>query len=250
MVAHPGEPRGRIAAYGAIAVGIYRTPFRDEYGKTAVHGTHGVRTLVTGGVRARVKMERVSDILLGIRDLVANSIARVLIPTTAPHKNQVVRILTYGLDYRIGVILDGSPGLCRRFVKDLENDVIVPAPLLRHVTEELPCVIEVVGRLVAVVVDNHVDVVVDGRLHHRIHQALVVAFLGEIVAGTPVLVHAHRRTDYLDILILHEPVHDIGSPEWRAHVARDTPKEAHALHSDFVAVGNALAGTINLALVA
>ena len=177
MALHPGKPRGGVPAHAAVTVGVYRTPFRDEHGKPAVHGTLSVRALVAGGVRARIKVERVGDILLGIRNLVADGIARVLVPAAVPHKHQVVGVLADSLDDRVGISLDGAPGLCRGLVEDFKDHVIVLAPLLRHVAKKLPGVLDVVGRLVAMVVDNHVDVVVDGRLHHRIHQALVIAFL-------------------------------------------------------------------------
>ena len=250
VVLHPAEPRGGIVTHATIAIGVHRTPFRNEYGKSAVHGTHGIRALITGGMRTRIEMERVGDVILGVRNLVTDGIARILIPTAVAHDNQVIGILADSRDDRIGIGLDGAPGLRSGLVENLEDDVIVLAPFLRHVAEELLGIVDIVRCLVAMVVDNHVDIVVDGGLHHSVHQALVVAFLGEVVAGAPVLVHAHRRTDNLDVLLLHEPAHDIGCPERRTDIARNAPEEAHALYRNFVTAGNALAGTVNLALSA
>ena len=179
---HPVKPGRGIAAHGAIAIGIHRTPFRDEHGKPAVHGTDGVRAFVAGRMRTCIKVECVGDVLLGIAHLVPDGIARVLVPATVAHDNQVVGILANRLDNGIGIVLDRAPALRGRLVENFKNHVVVLAPLLRHVAKELLGVVEVVARLVAVVVDNHIDIVVDSRLHYGVHQALVVAFLGKVVA--------------------------------------------------------------------
>ena len=98
------------------------------------------------------------------------------------------------------------------------------------------------------VVDNHINVVIDSGLNNNIHETFIVFFIGEIVACAPVSIHTHRSTNQLNILITDKLVHMFGSPERSAHIACDTPEKAHALHSHFGSIGNTLASTINLSL--
>ena len=254
MFCHPAIPGGTtIIVHVAIATGARVTPLRHKHGKAAIHCRLGIRPftvclMLPRCINTCVEMESICHISIVYR--IARRFIRILVIAAVAHDNQVIGMLANGVNHRNCILLDGAPRLRSGLVENLEDDVVVLAPFLRHVAEELLGIVDIIRCLVAMVVDNHVDIVVDGCLHHRIHQALVITFLGKVVTGTPVLVNTHRRTDNLNVLLLHEPAHDIGCPERRTDITRNAPEEAHTLYRDFVTAGNALAGTVNLALAA
>ena len=201
-------------------------------------------------MRTGIVVERVSGIVLGICNGVARRFVRVLVPAAVAHHDQVIRILSNRLHHVVGVSLDRAPTLRGRFIEYFKNDVIVLAPFLGHVAKECLCLRNVVGRLVAMVVDNHIDIVVDSRLHHGIHESLVIAFISKVIARIPVFIDTHRGANQLDVLVLDKLVYVISRPERSANIARNAPEKAHALHDHFVAVRHSLAGTVNLTFAA
>ena len=177
VLVHPVNPPRSVAAHGAIAIGIDSPPLGDEHREAAVHGRNGLRALAAQRMTAGIKVERVGDVLLTVGHLVVDGVFGMLVPTGVADQNQVVGILTDCLDHVVGIRLDLVPALVRGLVENLKNHVVVLAPLLRHLAKEGLGVIHTVGRLVGMVVDDDVDVVVDCRLHHGVHKALVVALV-------------------------------------------------------------------------
>ena len=206
-----------------------------------------MRTFVTRGMGTGIKVERVSNIILTIRHLVVDSIVRELVPAGVTDQDQVVRILADRCDHSVRIGSNFIPALAGRFVEHFKNHVVITTPLLGHSAKERLCAVHVGAGLVAMVVDNHVDVVIDGRLYHGIHHALILALVRKIVTTAPVLVHAHSSTDNLDVLSLDKSSNRARIPEV-THIASNAPEQAHALHLDFATALDALATAINTAL--
>ena len=251
MLLHPAIPGCAVARTKAtIARGIHRTPFGDKHGKARIHGRNGICPLTTGRVATRIVVECISNVVLGIANRIVDCVVGMLVPVRITYEHQVVRILTNRFDDRFRVSLDSSPRLGSRFIENFENHVVIAAPLLSHVAEEGLCVVDIVASLMAMIVDNHVDIVVNSRLNHGVHQTLVLVHVAKVVPATPILIHTHGCADNLDILLFYQAIHNAGCPERGTHVAGNAPEKAHALHGHFGTTLNALAGTVNLSLTA
>ena len=138
-------------------------------------------------------MESVSDVLIiyGI----GYRFVGILVPIAVSYNDEVVRILSDYCDNRIRISFDCIPILRCRFIEYFENDIVEIAIFRSHCLEETLCVFHIVGGFVGMVIDNHVNVVVDGRLNDVVHQSLVFADVRKIIAGSPILVDTHRGAD-------------------------------------------------------
>ena len=93
-------------------------------------------------------------------------------------------------------------------------------------------------------VNNHVNVIFDGRFYGLIQHGLVEIGICKIVTISPLahVVHRHGRTNQLDSLMFHKALNNVLFPV-ALLVCRTTPEKAHAFHHDFVAAG-AIGGTV------
>ena len=220
MLLHPVVPIGAIRSVeSAIAARCRITPFGDEYGKSAVHRVFRILALVINRmamfILTRIVVERIGDV--PVINRICKGRIRVLVVVRGSHHDKVVRILADRLENgpRIGsdaVHPIGPRPACihprvaagiLRLVVDFKNHVVIAAPPLGHVAKELLGLAGITLRTMAMVVDNHVDVVIDSGLDHRIHQALVVIHFREVVAIAPVLVDTHGSADNLNFLVLY-----------------------------------------------
>ena len=87
-------------------------------------------------------------------------------------------------------------------------------------------------------VNNHVNVIFDGRFYGLIQHGLVEIGLCKIVTIGPLAhdVYRHGSANQLDILPLHKSCNDILFPV-PLLICSTTPEKAHALHLDFVSAG-------------
>ena len=107
---HPVVPGGAIGGIEAtVTRSINRTPFGHEHREAAVHCRDRICTFGIGVMRAGIKVESVSGVVLGVRNGSARGVIRILVPATASHHDQVVRVLANRLHHSVCVGLDGTP---------------------------------------------------------------------------------------------------------------------------------------------
>ena len=175
-------------------------------------------------------MERAAIVL--VVDACVSAVIRLARPSRATHEDEVVGILTDNRNHLIGMLLHGIHAT-GRFVPNFENHVVVLAVFLGCIFEELDSSVSKAIGAFDVPVDNHVNVFVNGCIHHRLEQSLLEAFATRrvrtaravelFVSGT------ESKTHNFDTHVVNQAVDTFfGVEVGRIGVAR-APEEAHTL---------------------
>mmetsp|Transcript_30874 Transcript_30874/g.82230 ORF Transcript_30874/g.82230 Transcript_30874/m.82230 type:complete len:467 (+) Transcript_30874:383-1783(+) len=210
-----------------VAVGAACAPLRGEQRHTHVQGNLrlGSQELL---VARRIEVQGVCQVVTLKR--IRSSKLHVLRPRWGPTNDEVVGVLADGADNHLLVRLDVlAPALLQGLVEDLEEDVREAAIHGGHLVEESASLILVGLRMVIMPVDDHVDAVADGSIHHS-HDAL---FFDLAAFQVPSALHTHRRTNHGDLPVLHEPIHDAFAP---IRAAPLRPEQGHATQPDRLSV--------------
>ena len=252
-----------------------RTPFGHKNRQPMRYGVISIRCIIAARspiIRIpRVEMEGIGDIRVINRT--TNDITGPRRPLRRTHHNQVVGIAANNGNHFLRIGLDFGPsnhatiliahvtrniGPCamtrfaKGFIEYLENHVVISAPLLCLNLEKFLSTIDIFRSDVGMVVDNHVDVILDSRLDRLVKHVLVVLGLTihKVMAIAPSLqIHRHGGTDYLNALPAYFSRNHIVFPV--TLISRIlTPEKAHALYLDLVSAGAVCGATpVNAALV-
>ena len=232
VLIHPGNPLFAFTLVGtAVTIGRNGTPFRCKHRNALAHGTCCRLSLVTvSRVGGCVEVKRTAVVFIAKG---ASTFSRITGPTRATDKNQVVRVLTNGRNNPVSMALDFAPAT-GGFVPDFKNHVVVFTVGLCSIVKELDGVIGIASRAFDVPVNNHVNVVFDGSVHHVLEVSLLQVFTTGDIATTLVkaVAHAHSKAEHFDAHVLHHEVHGLFGIECRSTVSSGTPEKAHALHLD------------------
>ena len=236
VLVHPVNPSLACALVGtAVTVGVDRTPFRCENWNSCFDGiVCATRVVPACRVGVCVEVERAGEILLGVLNAGRSALFRMAGPFRAANEHEVVRVLADSRNHRVCMRSDGTHGSAvLGFVPHFENHVVVGAVLLGGKLEELDGVVSVSVAAFDVPVDNHVDVVVDGGVHHVHEHCLLEVFTASEVATALVefiIFYTHGKTDDFDIHLTHHVIDCGFVVEERSTVRSGTPEKAHALH--------------------
>ena len=242
---------------------ICRAPFRNEYGKTCLDCLFALDAFAFAApavsafpvVAVGVVVQGVGGVFLGVADFVADSVRRVLVPRGVAHEHQVVGILANHFDDLVGVVLDIAPRNLLRFVVDFENHVVVLAIGFGHFFKEILGGIGLLVGFVGMPVDNHVNVVLDGRFDNGLDKLLLVfgvagvaLELDSVPFALPVFVAgSHGGAHDLDFHVVHHGRNSFFAPEFHC-LGHQAPVKAHATHLNFGTVLYTLATAVNAAL--
>ncbi len=125
------------------------------------------------------------------------------------------------------------------FIVNFKNHIGIRAPFFRLNLEEFLGTTYIVHRRVGVIVDNHVNILLNSRLDRLVQQVLIIFSLAinKVMSISPALVvYRHGGTDYLDALLAYHSRNDIISPK-AVLVFFIAPEKAHALYLDLVSAG-------------
>ena len=216
---HPGLPGHvlRITVVHRVTNGpgpviTNGTPFGHKNRQPMRYGVISVRCIIAAGGpvvrKSRIEMEGIGDI--GVINRTTNDITGPRRPLRRTHHNQVVGIAANNGNHFLRIRLDFGPsnhatiliahvtgniGPCamtrfaKGFIEYLENHVVISAPLLCLNLEKFLSTIDIFRSDVRMVVDNHVDVILDSRLDCFIKQVLIILGLAvhKVMPVTPFL---------------------------------------------------------------
>ena len=249
-----------VAALVRSSTAISRScaPFRNEHGKARVHSRFTVFTFACTtptivafpAMAIGIIMQSVGNILLGIVNFVSNCNLRVLVPLGSAHQNQVVRVFANNRYNLVSIGLDSAPFNVGGFIVDFENNVFILTVCLRHLLEEALGFICLLVSLMRMPVDNHIDVVLDGRFDNGLqHVLLITGSTGKVAPFIiPGFIDTHGKTDNFNFHVPYHGIDCIFRIEGGSCIIGGTPIKAHAAHLHFGTILDAFAATINLAL--
>ena len=249
----------------AAAIGISRSPFRNEHGKARIHRRQSIRPFAIASPTIRsipamgicIIMESVGGIFFGVRDFITDNFLRILIPRAGSNENQIIGILSNGRHYLIRVIFNRRPRNIRRFIVDFKNHVIILPISLRHFTKESHRVGSLFMRIMGMPVDNHINIIFYGRFYDGFDKLFLIIGIARISfernavpRAAPILCsRRHGRPHYLDFHVVHHRCHARIGPELH-RIWQKAPIKAHSANLNFGTILNAFARTVNLSLAA
>ena len=171
---------------GTIAISIGGSPFGNEYGEpcldriadTVAEGNVTTVVAIIKRVGTRIEMEGIANIVAGIGHFVTDGFFWVSGIFTVADEDQIRTVVANDRDNGVGIIFDSTPHTCGgRLVKNFKNNIGVATPFICHISEKRGRFADFVICRVRVIVNNDVNVIINGSLDDRIVISLPVAVL-------------------------------------------------------------------------